>query len=109
MREILARRIAPIDKEARPIEQLNIIAKVSFGGQLFLRGENDKRSYKGPLFEALPNDLIISKIRVGQGSLCVIGSELDHVAVSPEYLSTHPIATGSIQPISPSCCEHPTS
>ena len=85
MREILARRIAPIDKEARPIGQLNIIAKVSFGGQLFLRGENDKRSYKGPLFEALPNDLIISKIRVGQGALCVIGSELDHVAVSPEY------------------------
>ena len=85
MRKILARRIAPIDKEARPIEQLNVIAKVSFGGQLFLRGENDKRSYKGPLFEALPNDLIISKIRVGQGSFCVIGSEFDHVAVSPEY------------------------
>ena len=85
MSEVLTRRIAPIDKEARPIEQLNVIAKVTFGGELFLRSENDKRNYKGPLFEALPNDLIISKIRVGQGSFCVIGSGLDHVAVSPEY------------------------
>ena len=85
MSEVLTRRIAPIDKEARPLEQLNLIAKVSFGGELFLRGDNDKLGYKGPLFEALPDDLIISKIRVGQGSFCVIGSELAHVAVSPEY------------------------
>ena len=97
MSEILTRRIAPIDKEARPIEQLNVIAKVTFGGELFLRGENDKRSYKGPLFEALPNDLIISKIRVGQGSLCVIGSGLDHVAVSPEY----PVYTPDCDQIDP--------
>ena len=58
---------------------------MTFGGELFLRGEKEKRGYKGPLFEALPGDLIISKIRVGQGSFCVIGDDLDHVAVSPEY------------------------
>ena len=58
---------------------------MTFDGELFLRSENEKRDYKGPLFEALPNDLIISKIRVGQGSFCVIGGEFDHVAVSPEY------------------------
>ena len=58
---------------------------MTFGGELFLRSKNEKRGYKGPLFEALPNDLIISKIRVGQGSFCVIAGELDHVAVSPEY------------------------
>ena len=52
---------------------------------MFLRGEAEKRGYKGPLFEALPGDLIVSKIRVGQGSFCVIGDEFDHVAVSPEY------------------------
>ena len=62
-----------------------MIAKVSFGGELFLRGENEKRGYKGPLLEALPGDLIISKIRAGQGSICVIGDEFDHVSVSPEY------------------------
>lgn len=82
---MLKRRIAPIDKAARPLGTLNVIAKVSFGGELFLRGDKEKRGYKGPLFEALPNDLIISKIRVGQGSFCVIGAHLDQVAVSPEY------------------------
>ena len=97
MSEVLTRRISPIDKEARPIEQLNVIAKVTFGGELFLRDENDKRSYKGPLFEALPNDLIISKIRVGQGSFCVIGGELDHVAVSPEY----PVYTPDFERLDP--------
>lgn len=83
--DFLTRRVAPIDKEVRPLDTLNIIAKVTFGGELFLRGEKEKRGYKGPLFEALPGDLIISKIRVGQGSFCVIGDDLDHVAVSPEY------------------------
>ena len=58
---------------------------MTFGGELSLRSENEKRGYKGPLFEALRNDLIISKIRVGQGSFCVVGGEFDHVAVSPEY------------------------
>lgn len=53
--------------------------------ELFLRNEKAKRGYKGPLFEALPGDLIISKIRVGQGSFCVVDDKLDHVAVSPEY------------------------
>ena len=70
---------------------------MTFGGELFLRSENEKRGYKGPLFEALPNDLIISKIRVGQGSFCVIGAEFDHVAVSPEY----PVYTPDCERINP--------
>ena len=82
---MLTRRVIPIDKIARPIGSLNLIDKVTFGGELFLRGSKRKDGYKGPIFEALPGDLIISKIRVGQGSFCVIRDELDHVAVSPEY------------------------
>ena len=70
---------------------------MTFDGELFLRSENEKRDYKGPLFEALPNDLIISKIRVGQGSFCVIGCEFDHVAVSPEY----PVYTLDCERINP--------
>lgn len=85
LKDFLKRRVAPIDKSARPLDTLNVIAKVTFGGELFLRNEKAKRGYKGPLFEALPGDLIISKIRVGQGSFCVVGESLDHVAVSPEY------------------------
>lgn len=64
---------------------LNVIAKISFGGELHLRSEEAKRGYKGPLFEALPGDLVISKIRVAQGSLCVVPDTLEHLAVSPEY------------------------
>jgi type I restriction enzyme S subunit len=81
----LARRSIPVDKVTRPIDTLNVIEKVTFGGELFLRGSQQKRGYRGPLFEALPGDLIISKIRVGQGSFCVIRDDLDHLAVSPEY------------------------
>ena len=83
--DVLTRRVTLIDRDERPLDQLNVIAKVSFGGDLFLRNENEKRGYKGPLLEALPGDLIISKIRARQGSICIIGDEFDHVAVSPEY------------------------
>jgi len=74
-----------------------VIAKVTFGGELFLRSEKEKVGYKGPLFAALPGDLIISKIRVGQGSFCIIGDDLDQVAVSPEY----PVYTLDTQRIDP--------
>ena len=82
---VLARQVRPIDKMARPLAGLNVIDKISFGGRLQLRGTESKASYKGPLFEALPGELIISKIRVGQGSFTLIAPEYDHVAVSPEY------------------------
>lgn len=83
--EFIARRVEPIDRDARPLDVLNVIAKISFGGDLHLRSEEAKRGYKGPLFEALPGDLVVSKIRVAQGSLCVVPDTLEHLAVSPEY------------------------
>lgn len=64
---------------------MNVIAKISFGGELFVRSDDEKRGYKGPLFVALPGDLVISKIRVAQGSLCVVPDTMDHLAVSAEY------------------------
>ncbi|MFN3298031.1 hypothetical protein [Caldimonas sp.] len=83
--DFIARKIQAINREARPLDALNVIAKISFGGELHIRGEEEKRGYKGPLFEALPGDLVISKIRVAQGSLCVVPDSLDHLAVSAEY------------------------
>lgn len=65
--------------------QINVIAKITFGGDLHLRSDDEKRGYKGALFYAHPGDLVISKIRVAQGSLCVVPDELDHLAVSSEY------------------------
>ena len=62
-----------------------IIEKISFGGKLSIL-ERDKRSgYKGRLFKAKSGQLIYSKIRVKQGSVCVIPPSVNWVAVSSEY------------------------
>jgi type I restriction enzyme S subunit len=83
--EVITRRVSAINRDVRAIEKLNVIAKITFGGELHVRNDEEKRGYKGPLFEALPDDLVISKIRVAQGSLCVVPNTLDHLAVSAEY------------------------
>ncbi|GAB3461570.1 hypothetical protein GCM10027321_22380 [Massilia terrae] len=67
------------------MDELNVIAKITFGGVLHVRTAEEKKGYKGPLFYAHPGDLVISKIRVAQGSLCVVPDRLDHLAVSAEY------------------------
>lgn len=74
-----------MDRTAKTLDDLNVIAKVTFGGVLHIRTAEEKKGYKGPLFYAHPGDLVISKIRVAQGSLCVVPDELDHLAVSAEY------------------------
>lgn len=83
--DFIRRKVVQIDLGERPLNRLNVIAKITFGGELRIRNEEEKRAYKGSLFEALPGDLIISKIRVAQGSLCVVPDTLDHLAVSAEY------------------------
>lgn len=67
------------------LDGLNVIEKITFSGVLHLRTDKRKRGYKGPLFKAHAGDLVISKIRVAQGSLCVVPDDLDYLAVSPEY------------------------
>lgn len=64
---------------------LNIISKITFSGELHIRRKGDNGNYKGPLFNAAPGQLLISKIRVGQGSFCLVPESLDSLAVSPEY------------------------
>jgi type I restriction enzyme S subunit len=83
--DFIARKVSAINRDERPLDDLNVIAKITFGGELHIRSTEEKRGYKGPLFEALPGDLVISKIRVAQGSLCVVPDDIDHLAVSAEY------------------------
>lgn len=64
---------------------LPIIEKISFGGQISVTGIDARADYKGRLFWAETGDLIYSKIRVKQGSLAVVPSEFDRLAVSSEY------------------------
>jgi type I restriction enzyme S subunit len=85
LNDFIARKVSAINRDDRPLDNLNVIAKITFGGELHVRSAEGKRDYKGPLFEALPGDLVISKIRVAQGSLCVVPDTLDHLAVSAEY------------------------
>ncbi len=61
------------------------IEKISFGGQLTLLNEDKQTGYKGRLFKAGAGHLIYSKIRIKQGSVCIVPSSIPWVAVSPEY------------------------
>lgn len=83
--DFLTRIQRPIDRARFPLAELNVIDKITFGGELRIRSPARRAGYKGPLFRADAGDLIISKIRVAQGSLCLVPSSLDHVAVSNEY------------------------
>lgn len=71
---------ATLDKQTVPI-----IGKISFGGKVTLAALDERASYKGRLYWADKGDLIYSKIRVKQGSLAVVPSEFDYLAVSAEY------------------------
>lgn len=62
-----------------------IIEKISFGGELTVLDEEKRAGYKGRLFKAESGQLIYSKIRVKQGSVCIVPSSIDWVAVSSEY------------------------
>jgi hypothetical protein len=62
-----------------------IIEKISFGGEITLLNEEKRAGYKGRLFKAESGQLIYSKIRVKQGSLCIVPPSIDWVAVSSEY------------------------
>lgn len=82
---VLSRRVVQVAAPGADLSGLNVIAKIAFSGRLHLRTEDEKRGYKGPLFEARPGDLLVSKIRLAQGSYCVLPGDSAPVAVSPEY------------------------
>lgn len=73
-------KIATTDLIATPI-----IEKISFAGELAILDEEKRSGYKGRLFKAEPGQLIYSKIRVKQGSVCIVPPSIDWVAVSSEY------------------------
>ena len=68
-----------------PKKELPIIGKITFGGDLSLSDEDERQDYKGRLFWASAGQLVYSKIRVKQGSFCLVPKTLPLVAVSAEY------------------------
>ncbi|OJU89937.1 MAG: hypothetical protein BGO13_12630 [Burkholderiales bacterium 66-5] len=93
----VVRRVADEVEADIPKAELPIIGKISFGGDLFLSDEAERAGYKGRLFWARAQQLVYSKIRVKQGSFCVVPAELPAVAVSAEY----PVYEIDAQRISP--------
>lgn len=79
----LVRRIVPV--EADDLRTVPIIDRISFGGQLFIRPEQERVGYKGRLFWAESGQLVYSKIRVKQGSVLIVPATEPRVAVSNEY------------------------
>ncbi len=71
--------------DSMPRRDIPIIEKISFAGELTLTAPEDRLTYKGRLFKATSGQLIYSKIRVKQGSLCVVPSNTKAVGVSTEY------------------------
>jgi restriction endonuclease S subunit len=82
--EAIIRQNAPVDPTVNPTT-LPIISKISFGGELTVTAPDKRRGYKGRLFWAEAGDLVYSKIRVKQGSLCIVPDSVGKVAVSAEY------------------------
>jgi type I restriction enzyme S subunit len=91
--DFLTRVVDPIPDALPRLQDLNVIEKVSFGGELFVRTSQRKHGYRGQLFRAQPGDMIISKIRAAQGSLCLVPQSLEHLAVSGEYPVYRPDAS----------------
>jgi len=82
--EALVRRHIEVDPKAERTT-LPIISKISFGGQVTVTTPDERKGYKGRLFWADAGDLVYSKIRVKQGSLCIVAESVGKLAVSAEY------------------------
>ena len=70
---------------ATPKRDIPIIEKISFGGELTISDPEGRDTYKGRLFRAASGQLIYSKIRIKQGSVCVVPESTSSVGVSAEY------------------------
>ena len=75
----------PIDAGQAEAQDLPIIAKINFGGELFLRSHEDYRKYKGKLFLVQPDRFIFSKINARQGCIFHADEAQPPFVVSSEY------------------------
>jgi len=67
--EILIPYKKSVSKEEMIKNNYQIIAKINFGGELFLREKSEIETYKGGLFLVPSNSIIYSKINVRHGCI----------------------------------------
>ena len=66
-------------------QNIPIISKINFSGELFLRNSDDYSDYKGRLFLVKPNRFIFSKINAKRGCIYFAQEHQKPFAVSSEY------------------------
>jgi len=85
LRDILVPYSKTITKNEIIDNQWRIIAKINFGGELFLREFNDVNTYKGNLTLVPENSIIFSKINVRHGCIYFHDKGKTPFCVSSEY------------------------
>lgn len=85
LREILHLHIAPISKEKMLVNNWQIISKINFSGNLFLRGVNEAKTFKGNLNKVDSDTLIYSKINARHGCIYYHPKNSIPFGVSLEY------------------------
>ncbi len=75
----------PITVSEAQKQNIPIISKINFGGELFLRNSKDYPNYKGRLFLVNPNRFIFSKINAKRGCIYYSPENQKPFAVSSEY------------------------
>ena len=83
--EVLTPSVEPVTKAELLSNNWQIISKITFAGDLFLRNTNEANTFKGNLFKVGSDSLIYSKINVRHG--CIYYHPIDSIpfAVSSEY------------------------
>lgn len=85
LREVLQPYHSPISKEEMTVNHWQIISKINFAGNLFLRDINDNKSFKGNLNKVDADSLIYSKINVRHGCIYYHPKKATPFGVSSEY------------------------
>ena len=83
--EVLTPSVEPVTKAELLSNNWQIISKITFAGELFLRKRNDANTFKGNLYKVDSDSLIYSKINVRHGCIYYHPINATPFAVSSEY------------------------
>jgi restriction endonuclease S subunit len=85
LRDILIPHKNPVTRDEIILNKWQIISKINFGGELFLRNFEEIKTYKGNLNLVPDNTIIYSKINVRHGCIYFHDKGKQPFAVSSEY------------------------
>ncbi|CAA6800715.1 MAG: Type I restriction-modification system, specificity subunit S (EC [uncultured Sulfurovum sp.] len=85
LKNILVHKRESISKDLIKKNKWNIISKINFSGELFLRNFDEIETYKGALYKVPKNSIIYSKINVRHGCIYYNADDKTPFAVSSEY------------------------